>query len=412
MNTNITQLGFVLGRDYALSVAEIFALVSRLGGNARTLHYAKDILIIELEMPEGATLSIDNLGGTIKIFEVISEVGDIAELKAKVSELIPFDAKKRINFGISSYGPLSKKVILNLGYEIKEQIVNSGYAARFVTGKTVDLSSVIVHENKLIERGFEAIIVRTNASYILGRTLEVQNYKLYSKRDFGRPQRDDRNGMLPPKLAQIMINLAEAPVGATIYDPFCGSGTTLQEALLLGYQDIYGSDLSERNIADTKTNMDWLSTSSVLTNNPDRIQAGKIAQDDTRTFVSDVLDPANTIMADAIVGEGFLGEPYRRSSDQAVNDAEELNKFYVQALTNLAKQLKPHGRMVIAVPFFIVGSEYFYLPILEKLSQTGLELITPNIGEATLKLYGRGNLTYSRPDQFVGRELMILKKSL
>jgi len=407
-----TQLGFVLGRDYALSVAEIFALISRLGGNARTLHYAKDILIIELTMPDGETISIADLGGTIKIFEIMGEMADVAELKPKVAELIPFDAKKRINFGISSYGPLSKKVILNLGYEIKEQIVDSGYAARFVTGKSVDLSSVIVHENKLIERGFEAIIVRTNASYILGRTLEVQNYKLYSKRDFGRPQRDDRNGMLPPKLAQIMINLAEVSEGATIYDPFCGSGTTLQEALLLGYHDIYGSDLSERNIADTKTNLDWLSTSSVLESNSLRVTASKIAQDDERTFVSDVLRPSSNVQADAIIGEGFLGEPYRRSKDQAVHDADELTKFYVQALTNLAGELKPNGRIVLAVPFFIVGPEYFYLPILEKLAATGLDLIAPNIGEATLKLHGRGNLTYSRPDQFVGRELLILKKSL
>lgn len=410
MNTKIIQLGFVLGRDYALSVAEIFALISRLGGNARTLHYAKDILIIEPEMPEGQTISIANLGGTIKIFEIMGEMADISELKAKVSELIPVDSQKRINFGISSYGPLSKKVILNLGYEIKEQIVASGYSARFVTGKSVDLSSVIVHENKLIERGFEAIVVRTNSSYILGRTIEVQNYKLYSKRDFGRPQRDDRNGMLPPKLAQIMINLAEAPQGSTLYDPFCGSGTTLQEALLLGYEDIYGSDLSERNIADTKTNLDWLSTSSVLESNALRVAASKIAQDDERTFVSDVLNPSKMVEADAIVGEGFLGEPYRRSKDQAVHDTEELTKFYIPALVNLSKQLKPGGRLVIAIPFFIVGPEYFYLPIIEKLADVDLELISPNIGEAELKLYGRGNLTYSRADQFVGRELLILKK--
>jgi len=407
MNTNLIQLGFVLGRDSALSVAEIFALISRKGAKARTLHYEKNILIVETDAAT-ETLKIAELGGTIKIFEVLGEYQDIAEVKAKLTEITPFEAKKRIDFGISSYGPLSKKVILNMGYEIKEQIVESGYLARFVTGKSVDLSSVIVHENKLIERGFEAILIRTKATYILGRTLAVQDYKAYSKRDFGRPQRDDRNGMLPPKLAQILINLTEASQGSTLYDPFCGSGTLLQEALLLGYTEVFGSDITERNIADTKENIEWLSRHSREGGNPD---ATRLIQDDKYIFVSDVLTPSREVPSDAIVGEGFLGEPYRRNQDQAVRDCEQLTTFYLQALTNLAKQLKAGGRIVLAVPFFIVGTEYFYLPIIEKLNKIDLEIIKPNIGEAELRLFGRGNLTYSRADQFVGREILILKKT-
>lgn len=410
MNTKYIQLGFVLGRDSALSVAEIFAVLARKDITARTLVYDREILILEIDADINA-LSIGELGGTIKIFEILGEYKDLLDVKGKLTEITPLEPEKRINFGISGYGKLNKKVVLNLGYEIKEQIVENGHPARFVTGKSMDLSSVIVHENKLIERGFEAILIRTPATYILGRTLDVQNYKLYSKRDFGRPQRDDRNGMLPPKLAQIMINLAEAPAGATIYDPFCGSGTILQEALLLGYKDIYGSDLSERNVADTKANMEWLSTSSVLTSNPARVLAGKIAQDDKFIFVSDVLAPTLRLEADAIVGEGYLGEPYRRTSDQAVSDTEDLTRFYLETLPNLAKQLRSGGRIVLAIPFFVLGTEYFYLPIIDKIAETGLAIVKPNIGEAELKLYGRGNLTYSRPDQFVGREILILQKT-
>jgi len=413
MNTNYTQLGFVLGRDSALSVAEIFALLSRKGIEARTLHFENNILITEIDGDSGL-LSIDELGGTIKLFEILGEYKDIADVKAKLLEVVPFESEKRINFGVSGYGKLSKKVVLNLGYEIKESILDAGYKSRFVTGKSIDLSSVIVHENKLIERGFEAILIRTRETLILGRTISVQDYKAYSKRDFGRPQRDDRNGMLPPKLAQIMINLAKAPEKGTIYDPFCGSGTVLQEALLLGYQDVYGSDISERNVADTKENLEWLlrhceelkATRQSLTNGKDCF----VPRNDEGIFVSDVLTPSREIQADAIVGEGFLGEPYRRNSEQAAKDVEKLVDFYVKALTNLREQLRQNGQIVLAIPFFIVGSEYFYLPIIDKLPQIGLQLAKPNIGEAELRLFGRGNLTYSRADQFVGREILILKK--
>jgi hypothetical protein len=39
--------------------------------------------------------------------------------------------------------------------------------------------------------------------------MALQDFESYSKRDYGRPARDPRTGSLPPKLAQILINLAE-----------------------------------------------------------------------------------------------------------------------------------------------------------------------------------------------------------
>ena len=55
-------------------------------------------------------------------------------------------------------------------------------------------------------------------------------------------------GMMPPKLVQMMINIAlsthQSTNQPTIYDPFCGLGTTLIEAANMGMTRIYGSDLS------------------------------------------------------------------------------------------------------------------------------------------------------------------------
>lgn len=396
MNTKVIQLGFALGRDYALSVAEIFAVLKRKEIKAELMLYDKDILIVELSGVDRDKININDLGGTIKIFEVLGASADIADIKQKLIDLIPHESELRVNFGISGYGKLNKKIVLGLGYEIKDKLIEAGYKARFVTGKSLDLSSVIVHENKLIERGFEAILLKNGEKYILGRTIVVQDYKSYSKRDYGRPRRNDRNGMLPPKLAQIMLNLAAKPLESSIYDPFCGSGTTLQEAILLGFRDVYGSDIAESNIDDTRLNLDWLR----------HIESYKIPADNI--FVSDVLKPSKTISADVIVGEGYLGEPTRRGKEQAIKDTTELAGFYLKALTNLGKELKPDGKIVLAIPFFIVETEYFYLPILEKLGETGLTLVKPNLGGSELRLFGRGNLTYSRADQFVGREIIIL----
>ena len=80
----------------------------------------------------------------------------------------------------------------------------------------------------------------------------MQDIESYTKRDRERPKRDAKVGMLPPKLAQIIINLAAGQLpeeklqnicdiplgepiprrllGQTVLDPFCGTGVILQEA--------------------------------------------------------------------------------------------------------------------------------------------------------------------------------------
>lgn len=64
------------------------------------------------------------------------------------------------------------------------------------------------------------------------RTSFVQDIESYTARDQARPMRDARVGMLPPKLAQIIINLALSNNDITeVLDPFCGTGVVLQEGI-------------------------------------------------------------------------------------------------------------------------------------------------------------------------------------
>jgi tRNA (guanine10-N2)-dimethyltransferase len=56
------------------------------------------------------------------------------------------------------------------------------------------------------------------------------------------------------KLARCMINLAEPKAGEVILDPFCGTGTTLIEAELIGCRAI-GLDIQRRMARGTIRNM-------------------------------------------------------------------------------------------------------------------------------------------------------------
>jgi hypothetical protein len=61
-------------------------------------------------------------------------------------------------------------------------------------------------------------------------------------------------GKFYPQLAKSLLNISEVPVGGKILDPYCGSGTTLVEAMLNGFAG-YGCDFNPlaAKIAKAKT---------------------------------------------------------------------------------------------------------------------------------------------------------------
>jgi len=59
---------------------------------------------------------------------------------------------------------------------------------------------------------------------------------------------------LQPKLARCMVNLSRPREGDVIYDPFCGTGTVMIEAGLMGFETV-GTDLVRRMIKGAKRNL-------------------------------------------------------------------------------------------------------------------------------------------------------------
>ena len=122
---------------------------------------------------------------------------------------------------------------------------------RVVPNRAATLSSATSFHNHLTSET-KIELLKVGGRYY--RVIQVQNINAYARRDQERPARDAKVGMLPPKLAQILINLAgELRSGATVLDPFCGTGVVLQEALLMGYR-AYGTDVSERMVEYSQRN--------------------------------------------------------------------------------------------------------------------------------------------------------------
>ena len=429
------QYFFILGRNPTLSFAEI-AAVFRLKPK-QVLYLGEEAAVVEIEQEIGASSLIRKLGGTIKM-GAINFKYQMSNFKAMSNDLMsklmpPLESiTGKFNFGISYYGAGKFKPEKELAMEIKRMLKERGVNSRWVTSREKTLSSVVAEQNKLTSgRGAEIIIINDGRNYFVGKTLAVQPFKELSARDYGRPGRDDYSGMLPPKLAQIMINLTPNPSpykgegslspyamspslyqgegrGEVILDPFCGSGTILTEAALMGFKNIIGCDISEKAVEDAQKNFQFLiSNFQSIFNKPISNEVAEIFQCDVRKLSQFV--KLNSV--DAIVTEPYLGPARMKWSGQNIGQvARELEELYRQAILEFAKVLKPNGRVVMVWPIFKIGAGEIKLDPNKILDDNFKikNLLAEFLPNKIIKLNERGAMVYGRQGQKVWREILVL----
>lgn len=391
---------FILGREPELSVAEIQAVAARKGIRLKWNSITASVAILEKERTEGF---FDDLAGTVKVAEVVGEV------QTSKSALVDFlvrqlPAGERCEFGLSWYGERPLRWLMTAGLEVKKMLRQEDSHVRYVVSRESSLSSVVVQKNKLLPpQGFDFVLLPQNDSLLVARTVRVQDFEAWSQRDYGRPQRDARVGMLPPKLARMMVNLAQAPISGGVLDPFCGSGTVLQEAALLGYRHLVGADSDAKGVERTKANFVWLKEQHAQLIEP------ALVGSDIRKLPG-VLQGAKF---EAIVTEPYLGPPLRGHEDERrLRQIQgELIEFYHTALKVLSKLLKPGGRLVMVWPVIRVGKQEHPLPLMGSLREVELSMVDALPPEAPKDWHNdRGTLRYARPDARVGREIVVLQK--
>ncbi len=139
-------------------------------------------------------------------------------------------------------------------FKIKDILKTQGHSIRVVQHDNGRVKTATTLHEKLIERGCELMILTGDTGYTVAQTIWVQDIDAYTRRDINR-ERSMSVGMMPPKLAQIMVNLGtEGDRALQIWDPFCGLGTTLIEASHMGHAYLLGSDISDEMVSATKVN--------------------------------------------------------------------------------------------------------------------------------------------------------------
>lgn len=369
----------ILGRQPELGLLELESVL----GADRLIPFGRHALLRELP-------DLKRLGGTVKIAELLweGEAMPAADVPLDLSALPRRESK--VSFGLSVYGGReTPRSLLAAGLTLKKQLRAEGGSYRLVSPAAgTELTAAQLRHNRIIEDGFELLYVYAGGRLAVGRTVAVQDIDAYTARDHGRPARSAAVGMLPPKLAQMLINTTHADL---IYDPFVGTGVIPQEALLMG-RAASGSDLSEEMVEATRTNLAWL---------PE--YAGGPLPDWTveKADARQVPIPEGA----AVVSEGYLGPNQSRPvrPDEAEALRPELLELYTEALSSWAARLPPGAEVSICAPAWRTKDGWVYLGIVDELPRLGY----------TFKrfLHVRTPLLYSRPDQFVGRQLLLLSRS-
>jgi tRNA (guanine10-N2)-dimethyltransferase len=417
---------FVLGTNHTLSKIDIVNVLLKQGVGFGILTASEEVLVAQTKNRLQVEFLMQELGSAAKVGEVfksypLDNFPDNFLNDVGTDEFNSFFIAGKVGkFGVSTYGAGGKFKDLNkifflvpsLEREIKARFAEQGIEAGYIKRKERELSSVTVDKENLIKEGFELFLGVGEKGVLIGKTLAIQDYESYSLRDYGRPARDPKAGMIPPKLAKMMVNLAGKDKADLFLDPFCGSGTMLQEETLLGYKNLIGTDSSEKSIRDAKTNLDWLFDKYGL-----RKQDYKI-----NLFQADVAKISSFVSyktVSAIVTEPYLGSPSAKTFHlgQIQKEVAKLGRLYLSAFSEFRKVLKDSGVIVMIFPIFRFKGQTFHLDIMDGIYALGfkkrelLENLPPGGEKLNLNLTSRGSVIFFRPGQTVSREIFVFERT-
>lgn len=405
----MSQSVLILGRQPAIGLAELESLY----GAARITPIANGMAaLLDVDQSE---VNFARIGGSTRLARLLTrlETTDWSKIEQHLRKSIPVYLQHvpegKLKLGLSAYGlPITPAKLNASALTLKKIIRNSASSGtrnvRIVPNKELELNAAqVLHNGLTSPTGWELLLIRDGSGTILAQTTAIQDIDAYAARDQGRPKRDARVGMLPPKLAQTIVNLAVAqtPPGDdhTVLDPFCGTGVVLQEALLMGF-GVSGSDLEPRMVDYTRTNLDWLS--NTLMREPTSI--------DIRLEQGDATAHTWQPIAGIVACEGYLGQPLASlpSPDKLEQVRSGCSLILRKFLQNIGPQLAPGTRLCLAVPAWQVRPGQFrHLPLLDH-ELDRLEDLGYN--QLSFEHVATEDLIYARADQIVARELLVLTK--
>ncbi|MDD5469344.1 MAG: hypothetical protein PHO92_00885 [Candidatus Peribacteraceae bacterium] len=400
-----------LGHQPHISIAEIAAVLPDFSLEKAT----KDVAIFQTGYELNAHF-IDLLGGTMVIARQITDAGvELKDIPQLLSNEVQGGKRSKVTFSLRAAG-LPPRQVHDLYRACKQYLKKKGQPSRYVGNEHKPAMPIVLHENDMIEgkRGCEIAIIadQETGDLWIGRTVAAQDVDAYTKRDMEKPVRDTGVGLLPPKLAQILLNFGlwaaqreskppktkkfSLPVIA-VFDPFCGTGVIPMECVLRGWP-VLASDLMQKAVNGCEKNLEWLRKEEKIAKKDVLSEVWK--QDAKKPFTLKKLPDA--VVTETTLGPSLLSRPPLKEVQKMRTENDRLQ---VEFLRNAAATL-PGVPLVCTLPVWYTSKGPEQLKaVWQEAEKLGYKPVLPvsAIPETT----GRNSLLYRRPNQMVGREIVI-----
>jgi predicted RNA methylase len=440
---------FILGSNWLVSIAELLVYLRDHDMKAGVKDFSRKAVIVSIadDLDERQTVEIQStLGGCFKTGRVVATYNcSVAKAAFPTSgKIIQKDRKRllscpwlpevwkaakdqRIRFGVSTY-PMwkdtsidMKRFTIAMDEEVKERLTELGarkvdyFVYEGPDRRKADRPNTALWPQTLVRHGLlttpnaEILAVFTEGSLYLGRTVAACDSTLQQHRDESRPYVSAEIST-SPKICRTLLNLAGAKASDTVLDPFCGTGTILMEAALLGMTCV-GIDIDANAVQGSKANMTWLESEL------GRKLKFEIIRGDARDAATLVQGKVDAAAFEPYLGPVQSNQPEKREAEKAVR---ELTRLYHDSLSSIDSCLKRNGRVGMSLPVMNSKDGIVRVNLEDLLNKTGFAVVPLLPRDSIMNdalLDEKGGIKTDRPrlperkrGQIVQRELIMLSK--
>ncbi|MCF2139786.1 MAG: hypothetical protein K9W44_07015 [Candidatus Lokiarchaeota archaeon] len=415
---------FILGKNYRLALAEIDSYLQTPEYQGKIIDYSTNCAIIEFE---NQSIDLDEIGKLMIRLGSVQKIGRMYDFIgiSILKNAFPVDMEAnrvKIYAGRKYLDNTLKDLVFDLFPIIKDQdffIANSIYPESF---DDPYYSNVLVqyalhyinkffntylkeqgakkaiyykYPQKNIENGTlnplfphhyfayklykpnraEILYCLTDQGMYIGRTITVVDSNLQKELDEKRPFKKFQQ-TIPPKFAKTLLSflqLKEPLEKRKILDPFCGSGTLLQFALLMGLQ-IFGTDKDQEQVLGTQKNIEY---TSKLLGTP--ISNKNIKKKIIQTDIDNLHKHFSENFFDGIATEPVLLPYFRKFPDYAEMlpiIEEKVIPLYEKLFQQSYTLLKPNTRLALVSPVVLTQDrKQIGIPIQEMAIEADFKLV-------------------------------------
>ncbi len=400
----MTKLAFVLGSNWLLSIAELLVYIQDRGFEGNLVDHTRNAAIVEIKQKLDNDQIVDMqsaLGGCYKIGKVIWEYEIDIPLRAYPAKktahkeslaeirkcpwlkiIWPRVKGKKIKFGISTYPIIDGSFPVNfrrfsraMSDEVKKLLLENGARRadyyiydepdRRVKGRlNIALWPKSIARNSLLTPpNAEILAIFSETRLYFARTSVVYDSMLQQYRDESRPFISAEIST-SPKICRTLLTLAGARPGDTVLDPFCGTGTLLMEAAILGMKCI-GVDIDGNQVQGARSNMKWLA------NDLGEKLEYNILIGDAKGLSSLIKKRVDAVAFEPILGPIYKKTPPQEEAEEIIN---ELTALYCSVLKQISKILRPEGRVAMTIPVIRTDSGDISVKFSDLTRDTGFTL--------------------------------------